>query len=290
MPQYQSFGNSDKSPDNTSRREKSDVWKYFKKNGQKSVTCQICSRRLAYHGGTSNLREHLVRIHPKEFNPRQKSKPASLEQFLSRTTCSAIRGKRITELISEMVARDLRPAATVKGEGFQALLNFIEPGYKIPSDTHIANIVRQRYEATKNALTVKMKKEFAFTAFTSDIWTSCANDAYISLTGHFIDSAWNMTSCVLATNPFPGHHTAVNIVEKFKEITGVYNFQQAQLVALVHDQASNMRLSGEMIEDELDCESLSCAAHRLQLCIEDGLSVSSIERAVSAAKKTCWPF
>ena len=55
--------------------------------------------------------------------------------------------------------------------------------------------------------------------------------------------------------------------------------------AIVHDQCSNMELSGDILEEEFSCESLSCAAHQLQLYIEEGLSVTTIARAIGAAKK-----
>ena len=79
-----------------------------------------------------------------------------------------------------------------------------------------------------------------------------------------------MVSCVLATSPFPGHHTAVNIVDKLKEIVSSYDLETSRLIALVHYQGSNMKLAGELLEKEINCESLSCAAHHLQLCIEEG--------------------
>jgi len=46
-----------------------------------------------------------------------------------------------------------------------------------------------------------------------------------------------------------------------------------------------MELSGDILEEEFSCESLSCAAHWFQLCIEEGLSVTTIARAIGAAKK-----
>ena len=61
-------------------------------------------------------------------------------------------------------------------------------------------------------------------------------------------------------------------------------------MALVHDAASNMVLSGEMLEEIFECATVCCAAHRLQLCIEDDLSVSAISRAVGAAKKLVTHF
>ena len=51
---------------------------------------------------------------------------------------------------------------------------------------------------------------------TTDNWTRCANNVYLLTTIHFVDSSWDMILCVLATLPFPEHHTAINIVDKVK--------------------------------------------------------------------------
>lgn len=99
-----------------------------------------------------------------------------------------------------------------------------------------------------------------------------------------------MVSCVLATSPFPGHHTGVTIADKLKEIVSSYDLETSRLIALVHDQGSNMELAGELLEKEINCESLSCAAHRLQLCIEEGLRVNAISRAIGAARKLVGHF
>ena len=62
------------------------------------------------------------------------------------------------------------------------------------------------------------------------------------------------------------HHTGSHIYEKLKDITHEFGFHQhSQLMALVHDAASNMVYSGEMLEEKLECASVCCAAHRLQL-------------------------
>lgn len=45
--------------------KKSVVWNFFQKseNG-KSRTCTLCKKIIQCHGGTSNLKQHLLRIHP----------------------------------------------------------------------------------------------------------------------------------------------------------------------------------------------------------------------------------
>ena len=277
----------------SSHRRKSDVWAFFeKKKGFKSVSCKLCDKVFAYHGGTSNLREHLLRIHPSEFKgqTKQQEQQSSLDPFVARAKCPHSRAKQITDLIANMVACDIRPAAIVEGDGFKALMKFVEPGYKVPSATHIAQIVHQKHELGKRILKEKLKLEANGLAFTTDIWTSCSNDSYISLTAHFITHSWQMVSCILATSPFPRQHTAVNIIEKLKEIMQSYELDFSKVIALVHDQGSNMQLTGEMLEVESGCESLSCAAHKFQLCVEEALSINVITRALGASRKLVGHF
>ena len=54
---------------------KSDVWKYFDKSADlKKAECKLCSKVLAYHGGTSKLRTYLQGQHPLKYESKQKSR------------------------------------------------------------------------------------------------------------------------------------------------------------------------------------------------------------------------
>ena len=272
--------NSHSSCKSYSRRGKLEVWEFFvKKDTDKSALCKICNKEYAYHGGTSNLRDHLMRAHPSKLHFPQGQ--CSLDPYLSYSKCSDGCAKKITEYIVDMVVRDLRPAALVEGAGFKALINYIEPGYRVPTATHIAEVVRQKFVIGKDNMKRYFQSEVHFMAVTTDIWTSRANDAYLSLTMHFVDSSWDMVSCVLATAPFSEHHTAVNIVDKVKQVMVEFNVESHHLLAIVHDQCANMQLAGDLLCEESEgCQSLSCAAHRLQLCVEEGLSISTISQAI----------
>lgn len=110
-------------------------------------------------------------------------------------------------------------------------------------------IIHRNHQLGIRLLKEKIQAEAnAGLALTTDIWSNWANDAYLSLTAHFITKCWDNVSCLLATSPFPGQHTAVNIVEKIKEILADYGIEINEVVGIVHDQASNMRLTGEMLE------------------------------------------
>ncbi len=82
------------------------------------------------------MRNHLARLHPKEFSLPATPSQSTLDSFVKRNNFPTHRAVEITRRIADMVARDLRPISIVEGDGFRNLLKFIEPGYRVPSHTH----------------------------------------------------------------------------------------------------------------------------------------------------------
>ena len=114
------------------KRKIPDVWKYFVKMKEtKKVECKICNKHLAFHGGTSNLREHLVKLQPLKYTNESHSKQLPLDRVMSQKFCSGTRTKDITDRIVKMIIRDLHPIRSVECEGFRELISFLEPGYVI---------------------------------------------------------------------------------------------------------------------------------------------------------------
>ena len=87
---------------------------------------------FAFHGGTNNLSEHLSLKRPLQYKAETKSKP----DYTKRSRCSEAHKRNITSLILDMVATDLRPLRLVESEGFKMLMEYLEPGYNVPSATH----------------------------------------------------------------------------------------------------------------------------------------------------------
>lgn len=265
---------------------RSDVWDHFKK-GEKTATCCHCRKELSYCGGTTNLRDHLTRIHPLKYTPetdKSKVSIAKIDTFVNKTVCSESHAKKITNLMAEMLVLDLRPAATVEGVGFRRLINYLEPNYRVPSAMHMAKCVTEKYEAAKIKL-IEMLKDPMHIALSTDIWTSIATQAYITVTAHFISPSWELNTFLLQTASFPENHTAENIAEKIKEILTNFSLDCYRIVAVVHDQGSNMEAFSRLMKEEYRWESTNCAAHRIQLCVEDGLKINAIARLVGASRK-----
>lgn len=126
-------------------------------------------------------------------------------------------------------------------------------------------------------------------ALTTDIWTSRATQAYITVTAYYISIDWKLLACVLETKGFPERHTGQAISEKLTKIAQHLALTE-KVTVVVHDQAANMELSLEILNRDLGWESLHCSAHCLQLCLKAGLSISAIDRLIGAARKLVGHF
>ena len=270
----------------------SDVWDHFEK-GEKTEKCKHCDRELSFCGGTTNLRDHLLQNHGKQYHSKKDNnvdnRHGKINEFVLKTTCSTICARKIPQPLVDMVAIYARPATTVEGTGFKRLVNYLEPGYKVPSAVHIASCLHERYSQVKDVV-MKRLQSVSYIALTSDIWTSLATQSYISATAHFITFEWELNSCVLKTLYFPDSHTGVHISEKLKENCSNFSVSSDKVVAVVHDQGSNMQASLRILSDELEWASVNCAAHTLQLCINEGLQIPSIAALLDAGGKLVGHF
>src|SRR4051794_12582924 len=52
----------------------------------------------------------------------------------------------------------------------------------------------------------------------ADIWTSVANDSYLELTAHFVDSDWVMQHLTLTVEPLSSPHTGTVLKDTIMEI------------------------------------------------------------------------
>ena len=96
-------------------------------------------------------------------------------------------------------------------------------------------------------------------ALTTDLWTSHATEAYLTITVHFIDAQWNLISRVLQTCEMPEWHMGVNIASRLENAASEWNITDERIVTVVCDNASNMRVAAK----EVGWEYVSCFGHTL---------------------------
>lgn len=84
-------------------------------------------------------------------------------------------------------------------------------------------------------------------------------------------STWEMKSCVLQTKAFPERHTGDNIADCLEQVVKSFGIE-SKVVGVVHDTCANAKLSGKLMFQSFDWISVQCAAHKLQLVVNEGLN------------------
>jgi len=117
------------------------------------------------------MKEHLKRKHPADstFSAEDGYKQRQLDAFAKKQPCSSERAGAISERIAVMIVRDLHPINIVNGEGFQQLIGFLEPEYRLSSATHITHLIENKYKAVKQKVHDVINDEADYIAITADI-------------------------------------------------------------------------------------------------------------------------
>ena len=184
-----------------SRPVRSNVWKFFERAENERAECLLCKRKVVHRGGsTSSLKKHLEHCHSADWAKACKTecggskstpdvKPnllGAMDKFLQRKTCPCWRSGALTNAIVNLIASDLRPINFVNGAGFRRLMQVAEPGYTVPSKTHITTLLQKKYEDGVSRLNSILLRAQGL-AFTTDLWTSKATESYMTVTAHQID-------------------------------------------------------------------------------------------------------
>jgi hypothetical protein len=201
--------------------------------------------------------------------------------MFGKTSITSARCEKINELIARMIAKDTLPISFVEGAGFKELMAYIAPGYVVPCAKSIKKHLQNLFATTKTKVR-DMLQRTPWVSLTTDCWTSSAIESYISLTVHYASpQTFTMGSWVLTTQQFEGRHTGANIKEKLHEIMCEWGVDD-KTSTMVHDNASNMTLASELTDK---WQSLSCAAHNLNLAVTHSFDKSGVTTLISAASR-----
>ena len=176
-----------------------------------------------------------------------------------------------------MVAYDMRPISIVENLGFRVYSQQLNPEYKVPSAATISSYIKGLYCDLKPQITAELDGEDI--AITTDMWSSIVQEGYITVTCHFISSAWELKNMVIATRAVPEQHTGIHIRERLQSIVGEFGI--TKVTGVVTDNASNMVVVMETGELGLH---IRCFSHTLQLVVNDALKIPAISKATGAAR------
>lgn len=145
----------------------------------------------------------------------------------------------ITRSLAMMIAKDLQPLTMLEDEGFKNFMKTMDPNYKIPSskslmDGMITNLYAECHHKVNRSMLA-----IGNVVLTTDMWTSRATEAYLSITAHFVDDDWKKQSYVLETTCLLGQQTSDSIGVEIKRMTDEWDIT-AKVHAIVTDNSPDM--------------------------------------------------
>jgi hypothetical protein len=176
---------------------------------------------------------------------------------------------KLTKRLAEMVALDDQPLRIVEDLGFQRLMATAAPQYSLPTRDHLTKkALPDLYAEMKSKVGAMISANHACggrSAFTSDIWTSQAdNSAFLSVTAHWVTETYERHAAVLSVMPFHERHDSGHIWSALLSIFEKWEISLKNVNCFVVDNASNFR---KALKDA-DVVSVNCFAHTLQLVLD----------------------
>lgn len=165
-----------------------------------------------------------------------------------------------------MIVKDLQPVSVVEDEGFRNFVKTLDHRYTIPSRK---NLMGEKIPALYEECRSKVKKALDAAnsvVLTTDMWTSRATEAYLTVSYHIIDENWQMQAYVLETSSFSGQHSADNICSELKRITDEWGIT-AKVHAVITGNGANM----VAVVRKAGWAHYPCFAHTLNLAVKDSI-------------------
>jgi hypothetical protein len=134
------------------------------------------------------------------------------------------------------------------------------------------DLVEERQQSLFQKLPVDGKLSIAL-----DCWTSPFRQAFMAVTGHFIDQDWNYREILLGFEPLHGTHIGGNIGAVLFQLLQKYQIED-RVLTVTTDNASNNTTLLESIQHSLQALELPnqtpifripCIAHIIQLSLKE---------------------
>lgn len=105
------------------------------------------------------------------------------------------RALELTKHLTEMIALDIQPFSIVSDVGFLRYTHKLDPRYQVPSDKYFrCTAMPEMYVKVKSRIAEIVEAQ-TYISITTDIWTSRVNDAYMSITAHFVTDMLKEETC-----------------------------------------------------------------------------------------------
>jgi len=287
-----SMDNPDNSTSSRSkpRKLRSEIWNDMDPiyNGGKlmQARCKHCNEvfAAARNSGTSHMRRHLVVCEPRlkmhDMVEQLKSSELSTETTVL-TNWKFDRTITRCELVRLIVLHEL-PFSFVEYDGFRSYSLSLNPLAEKVSRVTIKENCMEAYKNQRASLRDMFKDYNCRVSLTADLWTSNQNSGYMVVTCHYIDDEWRVQKKIIRFCVVNTPHDGFNLYSVMLKTLRYYNIED-RLYSITLDNASANKSMMDLLQLNLVKKSLlhckgdlfhvRCAAHVLNLIVQDGLQV-----------------
>ncbi|KAJ5751474.1 uncharacterized protein N7511_008439 [Penicillium nucicola] len=285
-----------KSKINWDSRRHTEVWDGYHQvaqiiDGAPKVMCKRCGKilehpystspgsigsRVQYHG-TSTIMKHLRTAGCRRSDNKRNSEITKFLQTEAESSATPFSCQEWEEDILQFLTLNRLPFNLVEYTSFKRLFHKARSAPAIlpfPSaDTirrRLGSIVKDRQQRILRTLPPRSKISIAL-----DCWTSPFSQAFIAITGYFIDADWVYREVLLGFKPVSGSHTGDNLSGVLLE-TLVEHEITDRVFGLTTDNASNNKTLATALQqalpDRVFITRIPCLAHVIQLSLNQLLS------------------
>lgn len=144
-------------------------------------------------------------------------------------------------------------------------------------------VLQKMYSREKAMFKIKLANIPNRISLTSDLWTSCNIEGYISLTAHFVDLNWKLNSKILNFHHMLPPHTSFKLAKKINEFLHDWGIEKKVFCIALDNAYAN-----DVLQKTLKCQlvlqkglilnseffHVHCCAHILNLVVQERLKVT----------------
>ena len=238
-------------------------------DGSHNIKCNHCHELYNIdlgRNGTSTLLRHLRRC-----SKTLESTPGSnrkLDMMVFR------------EMMAIAIVEHNLPYAFVEYRRVRDALAYANSSIEFWSRNTAVSDVLRIFEKEKANLRKVLTEVPGRISFTTDLWRAITVEGYLCLTAHYLDANWKLHAKIVSFCAFPPPHTGAIIAMKLMEILKEWGLDKKVFTVTVDNATSNDNMQGflkRQLRKDLVCSGefmhIRCAAHILNLIVQDGLSV-----------------
>lgn len=242
------------------------VWGWFTKcpDSKEHAICNFCQQKLTRKGSTTTVMWSHVKTQHKSIylnymaslsgstkgsNSKgvtpSPAKPPCVQPGIKQSLAAAVakpmsksQQENLRRAAAYMCAVDVKPLSMVNGKGFRYFCGLLNPSFTVPDRHVVASYLKVIYDEGH----AELKEEIRGRAvgLTTDLWTSHANEGYITVTAQYITDKWEQKTKVLATRVVKARHTGDQVSVQIKAIMDEYDIPKC--CGICTDNAANMKV------------------------------------------------